>query len=585
MTAWTAADTAARSDSGESDRLVTLLTMSLRRMISPEGRRMTQAMLGKHLGVTEQTVSRWFRGETRPSEFNIERLRRTLAWTDVEYSTVCHGKARPERLLQDDIPPWEVLALPPEFPRLRSLQQHVYRPAYLDTTRPPADSVEEDNAFVVGKVRSGQITRAVIANSTQLLTTKLGHGASTIAQIVADRRSAQATQGASLVISHSVESLLGVDSDDLLSEGAANLAALHPLARDGHWNPDDVWVQEQGEIHASKRFEFVTPASARAALERTVADAIVRNLVVRPQIVQPREAYRNLIGFVPDTNADEAESLRALGKHRAAVGSAAFDVRPDLVAFYLSAIEHSPEQLRIHSTKPITRWADLADLCPRLVQEQLGNLSCRLGQLGVRLHGVIDLSPSPIGRTYIRGKGGERLTNSYRNALRIYLAELLSLRDRIVCAFDLTIIAPEPAVEHLPPQLRFDLDNKATHAVREQTDLMPYDTSDLVQMVRARYLQECDTRLIAELSALAHLDDSVAVTTATWLLGQQVADLPSMSKGRSQFWCQEDFDAAIRGLSQMIGLAVSGDTGGHRVAELFLAGLERALPDREDSLA
>jgi hypothetical protein len=312
----------------------------------------------------------------------------------------------------------------------------------------------------------------------------------------------------------------------------------------------------------------------------------LRNLVALSLIVRPLSKYADLLGFLWDPEADSSEAnLRSLTKYRSSLASAAFDVPPHLASAYLERLEEHPETLRAESILPISRWAEIADISPELVPNQFDILFGRLRDAGIRLHLVLDLSPTPIGRAYLDGNGGETLTESYIAALEIYAAEIVALRDRLGEGLDLTLILPDVASRYLPAQLSFEVGLDNDSFVREQTNVAPYDIGDFVEIVGARYPSHADSRVISEVANLANVNESVSLSTAAWLLGQRVADLPSMSSTKSLSWSQEDFDRAIRGLSQMIGLPVSGDNSGRRVVELFFAGLERALLPREEPQA
>ena len=249
---------------------------------------MTQKGLSEELGVAEQTVSRWFRGETRPSDRDVERLRRILAWTDNEISSIYIG-ASPTH-----IDPRE-LGLPERFPELGSLLSD-HRGARALAS--PGLHRALDSRWYRSPGLDAAQQRLLRTPPDHAVISYMGHGLSTLADRLVSIMSAESVLRRSIVLFASIESVAGAAYGTLLSEARDSFHAMHPLAGSGHWNPDHSWARDEAERVAHRWLHQATDGEhVSKVIRESFAEQIFRSMSALPwERSLPRPLYSRLLG-------------------------------------------------------------------------------------------------------------------------------------------------------------------------------------------------------------------------------------------------------------------------------------------------
>jgi transcriptional regulator with XRE-family HTH domain len=380
----------------DTDRFVELLQLSLIRGLDRSGNRVQQQELAERLGIHPQTVSRWIRGQNRPSEEWVERLRRVFAWTDEDVASLYPSAASADAKDADEIyTSWaEAVGLGSNFPLLPA-DPGASRDDFDSSTRDPFDEFVTSSNGRLGEV--SEIHSACLAEIYQSMSSLLwvtvapGHGGSAIARILQDLANGQSLVRRSIPVFLSLTEVLGnVTPADLGVKATQTLTAAHPRLGVA-WNVDVEWVREVADDAAQGEFGAVSAREVRRHVEQVTWEAVVLSLAShRWDRVVGSLMMADVLGIDRSTLA--AGNLReAMERQQLQLRAAAEQLATDPVA-----------------VKQTSRWlarAKIAELIEKLRSRSY-----------IRLQFVVDLTPAGAGRLYTGELDGEYLTTAYRNA-------------------------------------------------------------------------------------------------------------------------------------------------------------------------
>jgi transcriptional regulator with XRE-family HTH domain len=353
--------------------------------------RVKQKDVAALLGVNIQTISRWSRGETLPSDDHVDQLRRLFDWSDATYAAL-HGVIYDERAFED----WRsAVGLPTTFPRLEELRE-------------PA--TEADGGFFVDRLHREQLVELLESIGSRHLAVNVppGHGATTLARHVARVLAADSVVRRSIPVLVSLEDLVDRSYASLRDAQIEFLRRAHPRASKRIWSADPALFTEADEA-ADAVFAELKAGRVHAALADALRDEVVLSLVARPfERVTGKRAYAELLGV-------EVEAIDGL--------------RADLRRWIDLSFD------RGLAVRRLGRHA------PRLLERPAEDLAVALSEhFGIRVCLVLDLSPTPMGRQKLAD--GEYLTGPYRKVAARFSAELHALVERWRPSLDTVTFAP-----------------------------------------------------------------------------------------------------------------------------------------------
>jgi hypothetical protein len=346
--------------------------------------------------------------------------------------------------------------------------------------------------------------------------------------------------------------LLTAKPDALREASWEHLATTHPGFAHRRWNPDLDWQAADADEFSRPFFARATPSALHASINEAVNDGLIRALVSQPwERVFPSAEFARILGVNDEADLNEHRA-RLLRWTSASIDPGdAFDAPID-----------EPMRAKITSASAV--------FDPNRRVELLRGL----GRLGVELRILIDASPTPVGRSF--NGSVERLTRPYFETLGHLVRELSAITSS-ASNVGVTFLLPEDAID----ELAVEGNSKPPRAV---LDFPPYSAIDLLQMIDKTYFADEASRFSRlEFARSVPFDQSIAISTAAWMLSGRVDNIFNESgdrRMRSGFWYQEEFDEAIRGLAQMIGLPTSIGSD-HEISVRLLAGLHGGLPRRD----
>lgn len=456
-----------------------------------KGQRVTQKQISEALGVNEQTVSRWARGETLPSDEHVEQLRRWFAWSDEEFRRLYpDGAATREVSLAD----WRTYQnLPRTFPALPPVRGGAARQplgTWMD---------EERHGLVEELLQRSQGLTAVITGP--------GHGGTTLAHMIADRLSEQVTTR-SIPVLISLEDLIDEPYDELAADAQRFLARTHPRLDIGNTNPDQAWVVREAEAAAHNTFEQVSVERAQAAVTSAVSREVLASLATRPwERVMPRETMRELLGAQSSEKAELERSRLQL-------------------AVFLGLAPHAEARLEMSARDANELWGDGHALLSRI---------SRTGHVRPRL--IVDLSATPMGRQYASEDVGEHFTQSHLRAARHLAASAWrACENGGQGSTGVIVVASAWTWDHLKETVPELAETIGADRVRWP----PFVSEELVAMLvrQAPHLVEtrCE-RTLTELEAHAESPPNRALSTSAFVLEARLE--AALAAAGTPWWPQE----------------------------------------------
>ena len=420
-----------------------------------------QKQLAEDLGMNPQTVSRWTRGETRPSDADVERLRRYFGWTPEDVLELY----TPERPQGDPraFTLWrEAVGFEAGFPRLRPLRKPAPAWDRFGHETPTRDSVK----FFLNQMHREKLMniRESLAGRSVVVTTAPGHGATTLARFLYLEAEKDAVVRKAIPIFVSLEQVLSVTYPELQEHERAFLQRVHPRIADRVFNPDPELVRAEADDAAQAIFGAVSPRRVERVIADTIRESVVRSLILqRWEHVLNRSLYKDLLGAGSAT-------------------SEAFEDRRAALAPILNG--------QIGEAQ----WSALALLGGRLGNEDYRAIIRELNRDGnVRIRLMFDLSATPMGRQYLGDPThggtdyGEYLTAPYIDAIKDVMTAVRNLKEQFTTQSRPRLPTLLDTAYFISREAWAQLDGGFTLRTDARIDFPPYRPLDVFAMLAYHY--------------------------------------------------------------------------------------------------